>query len=195
MKKGKFIFLLPLTLLLTGCQIDITSSDYTSKLIPNWVSFVTQLGALLVLVLVVTFFAYKPIKKILKARQDHVESSIKDAEESKANWQENELKSETTILESSKKAAEIIEEAKVNAEKERNVILDETAKDVEKMKRDAENDIKRMEKEAEEEIKQEMVSIALEAAKELLGREVDSQDNVRYVEDFIDQVKKEKEAE
>ena len=195
MKKGKLIFLLPLTLLLTGCQIDIISSDYTSKLIPNWVSFVTQLGALLVLVLVVTFFAYKPIKKILKARQDHVESSIKDAEESKAKWQENELKSETTILESSKKAAEIIEEAKVNAEKERNVILDETAKDVEKMKRDAENDIKRMEKEAEEEIKQEMVSIALEAAKELLGREVDSQDNVRYVEDFIDQVKKEKEAE
>ena len=63
------------------------------------------------------------------------------------------------------------------------------------MKKDAENDIKRMELEAQEEIKEEMVSIALEAAKELLAREVDSKDNSRLVKDFIDQVKKEKEAE
>ena len=193
--KKKLVFFLPLTLLLSACEINISSSDYTSKLIPNWVSFVTQLGALLVLILVVIYFAYKPVKKILKKRQDYIESTIKDAEESKAKWQENELKSETTVLESTKKAAEIVQEAKLNAEKERNNILDATAKDVEKMKKDAENDIKRMELEAQEEIKEEMVSIALEAAKELLAREVDSKDNSRLVKDFIDQVKKEKEAE
>lgn len=194
MKNKKLVLLLPLTLLLSACDINITSNDYTSKLIPNWVSFVTQLGALIVLIIAVTYFAYKPVKKILKDRQDYIEKNIQDAEKSKAKWQENELKSETTVLESSRKAADIVAEAKSNAEKERNIILEQTAKDVEKMKKDAEDDIKRMEKEAEEDIKEEMVSIALEAAKELLAREVNSKDNSRFVNEFIDQVKKDEEA-
>ena len=68
MKKKRFIFLAPLALLLTGCNIDIKSSDFTDKLIPNWVSFVVQLAALIVLILIVFIFAYKPVKKIIKKR-------------------------------------------------------------------------------------------------------------------------------
>ncbi len=195
MKRGKLILLLPLTFALSGCNIELSSSDFTSKLIPNWVSFVTQLAALLVLILIVVVFAYKPIKKILKKRQDYIESNIKEAEESKAKWQENELKSETTVLESSRTASDIVNAAKIDAEKEKNLILEQTAKEVERMKKEAEDDIARSKKEAEEEIKEEMVSIALSAAEELLKREVDSSDNSRLVEDFIDQVKKDEEAE
>jgi len=194
MKKGKLILLLPLTFALSACNIEFKSSDFTSKLIPNWVSFLTQLGALLVLILVVIVFAYKPVKKILKKRQDYVENNIKEAEQSKAKWQENELKSETTVLESQRTAADIVSEAKLDAEKEKNLILEQTAQEVERMKLEAENDIARSRKEAEEEIRKEMVSIALSAAEELLGREVDSSDNSRLVEDFIDQVKKDEEA-
>ena len=47
-----------------------------------------------------------------------------------------------------------------------------------------------MEIEAQEQIKKEIVSVALDASKELLGREVSSKDNVRLVEDFIEEVKK-----
>ena len=191
MRKRNLIFLLPLTVLLSGCQIDLKSSDFTDKLIPNWVSFVTQLGALLVLVLVVILFAYKPVKKILKERQDYIEKEIKDAEDSKAIWQENQIKSETTVLESHKQAALIIDEAKKTALKEREKILEETASDVERMKIEAEDDIARMELEAQEDIRKEMVNIALEASKELLGREVNSKDNARLIEEFIVDTKKE----
>ena len=195
MRKKRFLFLLPLMVLLTGCTVDISSDDFTSKLIPNWVSFVTQVGALVVLVTVVLIFGYKPIKKIVTKRQEYIEQNIQDAEKAKATWQENERQSEATVLASNRTAANIVAEAKLDAEKERNIILDQTAKDVEKMKRDAESDIARMEKEAEEQIKEEMVSIALMAAEEILGREVDSSDNTRLVEEFIDQVKKDEEAE
>ena len=59
------------------------------------------------------------------------------------------------------------------------------------MKKDAEDDIARMELEAQEAIRKEMVSIALDASKELLGREVNSSDNTRLIEEFIEEVKKE----
>ena len=193
MTKRKLLFLLPLASLLTSCsgeELGLTSESFTSKLIPNWPSFVTQLAALVVLIIVVIVFAYKPVKKILKKRQDHIEENIKEAEKSKLVWQENELKSKETVLASERTAADIVAEAKKAAEKEKAAILETTQLEVNKMKSDAENDIARMEIEAQEQIKKEIVSVALDASKELLGREVSSKDNVRLVEDFIEEVKK-----
>lgn len=192
MKKRKLIFLLPALVLLTGCDVSdsLNSDTFLAKLIPNWVSFVVQLAALLVLILVVIFFAYKPVKKIVKKRQDYIESNIKEAEESKAIWKENELKSKETVLASDRTAANIVAEAKANAVIERNKILEQTQEDVSRMKLEAENDIARMELEAQDKIRKEIVSVALDASKELLGREVSSKDNNRLLEEFIEDVKK-----
>ncbi len=190
MKKRKLLFSLPLVFLLTSCSIDLNADDFTSKLIPNWPSFVAQVGALVVLIVVVIIFAYKPVKKIITKRKDYIENNIKEAEKSKAVWQENELKSKETVLASERTAADIVAEAKENAQKERAVILEQTEQDVVRMKKDAENDIARMEEEAQEQIKKEIVSVALDASSELLGREVSSKDNARLIEEFVEEVKK-----
>ena len=191
MKKRKIIFLLPLSFILTGCTIDLKSEDFTSKLIPNWPSFLMQLGALLILIFVVIFFAYKPVKKIVKDRQNYIEQNIKDAEQAKTTWQENEAKSKENVLASHKEAANIVAEARLEAEQEKAKILESASLEVVRMKKDAEEDIARMEVEAQESIKKEMVSIALDASKELLGREVSTSDNTRLIEQFIEEVKKE----
>ena len=194
MKKRKFIFLLPFLLSLTGCKEaisrELNAKAFLDKLIPNWTSFIVQVAALVVLILIVIIFGYKPIKKIINKRKDYIENEIKEAEKSKTTWQENELKSKETVLASTRTAADIVAEAKSNAEIERNKILEQAALDVEKMKKDAENDIARMEVEAQEKIRKEMVSVALDASKELLRREVTSEDNTRLIEEFIEEVKK-----
>ena len=184
------LFLLPLSLCLTSCDINITSDDFTSKIIPNWPSFVAQLGALIVLIIVVIIFAYKPVKKIINKRQDYIENNIKEAEESKAKWQENELKSQETVLASQRTAADIVAEAKVDAQKERAAILEQAKQEAVQMKLDAENDIARMESEAQEQIKKEIVNVALDASRELLGREVSSKDNDRLLNEFVENLKK-----
>ena len=192
MKKSRLFFLLPVLGLLTSCDIsqDLNSESFTSKLIPNWPSFVAQLGALIVLIIVFMIFGYKPVKKILQKRQDHIEENIKEAEKSKAIWQENELKSKETVLASERQAADIVQNAKVEAENQKALILEETQLQINKMKDDAQNDIKRMEIEAQEEIRKEIVSVALDASKEILGREISSKDNDRLLEEFVEEVKK-----
>ena len=188
--KKKFIFLFPFVAILTGCQIDLTAEDFQHKLIPNWASFVVQLLALVVLITVVIIFAYKPVKKIIIKRQDYIESNIKDAENSKAIWKENELKSKETVLASTRTAADIVADAKDAANAERMKILEDTALEVERMKKEAENDIARMKEEAKDDIHKEIVSVALDASKELLGREVTSSDNTRLIEEFIEDIEK-----
>lgn len=188
--KKKLLLLLVASTLLTSCESGVDSESFTSKLIPNWISFVAQLGALVVLITVVIIFAYKPVKKIIRKRQDYIEDNIKEAEKSKAIWQENELKSKETVLASNRTAADIVLEAKEQALKERESILKQTELDVLKMKQDAEEDIVRMESEAKDAIKKEIVNVALDASKELLGREVSSKDNDRLLEEFIEEIKK-----
>ena len=195
MKKRNLFFLPLIALGLTSCDTEAISKElnaetFMNKLIPNWPSFVAQLGALIVLIIVFFVFAYKPVKKILKKRQDHIEENIKEAELSKAKWQENELKSKETVLASQRTAADIVAEAKADALKEKDAILEQTQIEVNKMKLDAKNDIARMEQEAQEQIKKEIVNVALDASSELLGREVSSKDNARLLEEFVEDIKK-----
>ena len=51
-------------------DIGETISTIGEKLVPNWVSFVVQFLSFLILLLVVFFLAYKPVKKILKKLSD-----------------------------------------------------------------------------------------------------------------------------
>ena len=158
------------------------------KLIPNWISFTVQFAALVIMILVIFFVAYKPVKKIMTKRANYVEANIRDSEKAKAEAQQNISASEEMVIASKKEAAEIIASAKATADSNSRATLEETALEVKKMKDDAKADIERSKKEAKEEIRQEMVSVALTASEEVLKREINEKDNARLVEDFIKEI-------
>ena len=164
--------------------------DIMSKLIPNWTSFVVQLAAFLVLVAIVIYFGYKPVKKLIKTREDYIEDNIKQSELAKSRANDNIIKSEETLTKSHKEANEIIEQAKLDAEAEKSRILEETALLVSKMKSDAEADILQSQEDAKEEIRKEMINLALDASSEILSRNVNTKDNEKLADDFIRSIDK-----
>ena len=165
--------------------LDIGPEDYIAKLIPNWTSFVVQLCGLIVMLIVVILIGYKPVKKMLKKRQDYIESSVRDAQVNKVQAERDRIQANEMIIASKKQASEII----ANAEKEANLRKDEmianTNQVIQKMKRDAQADIEQSRKDALEDIHDEIVSVALMASSEVLKREINEKDNARIVEDFI----------
>ncbi len=165
------------------------SAGFKEKLIPSWLSFVVQFAALVVLLIVVFVFAYKPIKKMLNKRADYIEQNIHEAEKNKAIAQENATQSQEMIIASKKQAASIIEEAQKQAESNRLLMVEQTRKEVEQMKLQAEEDIKRSQQDALEAIHDEMVAVALDASAEILKREVNEKDNKRLAEEFVNNLK------
>lgn len=177
---------------LTACDTSALGNEIAKikdKLIPSWVSFVVQFGALVILIFIVMFCAYKPVKKILQKRGDYIEKNIRDSEESKAKAELAAKQSSELILESKRQASIIIEEANKAAQKDKEAMLQETRIEVAKMKSDAENDIERSKQEALDEIHKEMVDVALAASSEILKREVTEKDNARLAEEFIESLK------
>lgn len=158
------------------------------NLIPSWVSLLMQLAAFIILLVIVVFLAYKPVKKMLKARQDYIEKEISDAEKAKAEAAVNLSQSQEAILASKKQASLILEDATAQAQRRKDEALEQARLEVEEMKRLAQEDIQRSKQEALDEIHKEMVDIALMTSSEILKREVNDEDNARLAREFIDRL-------
>ena len=169
-------------------DIGETISSIGEKLVPNWVSFVVQFLSFLILLLVVFFLAYKPVKKILKKRADYVENEIKQAKENNDQAQASVEEAKQLVATSKEKASEIIKNAEVQGQERFDAIILEAKQEVAEMKKAAEIDIERAKEDAIQDIRSEMVNVALSASKEILKREVDSKDNVKLAEDFINRI-------
>ena len=158
------------------------------RLIPSWLSFVVQLSSFIILLLVVFFVAYKPVKRILKKRADYVENQIKEAAENNASaLKENEIAKEN-VANSKKEASLIIANAEKAGQEKYDAIIEEAKSEVDEMKKQAEVDIERAKQDAKQDIRNEMINVALGASEEILKREVDNDDNKRLAEDFINRL-------
>ena len=169
-------------------SIGETISSIGEKLIPNWISFVVQFLSFLILLLAVFFLAYKPVKRILKKRADHIEDEINQAEEKNAQAAASVNEAKELVSSSKVKASEIIKNAESQGQERYDAIILEAKQEVAEMKKAAEEDIERAKVDAVQDIRSEMVNVALSASKEILKREVDKKDNVKLAEDFIDQL-------
>ena len=158
------------------------------KLIPNLLSFVVQFLSFLVLLLVVFFVAYKPVKRLLAKRAEFIENEVKEAKENNAKAAASVNEAKQLVNESKIKASEIIKNAEAQGQEKFDEMILEAKQEVSQMKKDAEEDIVRAKEEAINDIRAEMVSVALSASKEILKREVDNEDNVRLAEEFIDRL-------
>ena len=190
MKKSKLALLCFSTVAatsLTGC--DVTIGDITEKLFPNPWDALAVFLAFVVLLIAVFYFAYKPVKKLLKERGDYVEGKIKSAEEREEKSQQLLNEANEEVKNKKVEAMGIVEKTKEDAQKERAAIL-------EKAKEEKEAEIKRTKEEiaqeieaSKDEIHREIVSVAIDASSKVLEREVNKEDNEKLIDSFIDDLK------
>ena len=190
-KLGKLSLLLLAPIVITGCDgKPFEQEDFLHYLFPNPWDALAIFLAFIVLLLVVFYFAYKPVKKLIKNRKDYVEGKIKNAEEREALAAKKVEEAEKEIVESRQKAIEIVEKAKLDASKERDEIKAQAKLDADKEVERARQEIAQEIEATKDEIHREIVSVALDASSKVLEREVNKKDNEKLINDFIDELDK-----
>lgn len=191
MKKSfKFLMISFLTsILLTSCDgAPVDQDSMIKKLFGSWQSLLIQLGATLIMILVVSKFLMKPVREILQKRQDYVINQVNTAEQIKKDAEEKEKEVNSRIASLNVEASHIIDEAKKSAES----IKEQAYKEIEEEKLIQQANLqKQLEQEkinAKEEIRKEILDVALKATEVVLQREVNSTDNKIIVENFIKEV-------
>lgn len=172
-------------------DLGITPEDFIEKLFPSgWQPLVIQLLSFLVLAIGAIYLFYKPVRKLLDDRQTYVETNIQEAENANktANARLENLDQE--IEEKRKEAQALIDDARILATSEQERIVLEARIEAERILKEAKEDIELSKEKARQEIKDEILDVALEASRVILGREVNGSDHQRLVEEFIKDVDK-----
>lgn len=181
-------------LALSSCgKAPFDKDSFLSKLFPQPWDALAIFLAFIVLLLVAFYLAYKPVKKLIKDRQDYVSGKIKEAEDREEKTRGLVLEAEKNVGESKKTAQQIIEKAQEDANKQKAIIIADAKKEAELEKEKAKQEIAQEFEASKDEIHREIVSVAMDASSKVLGREVNDEDNRRLVDDFVKDLKKDDE--
>ena len=182
-------------LTLTSCdeaQLSEKIGTTIANMLPNLYITLMQLALFILVAVLFIWLAYKPLKKKLKQRSDYIEKNIKDSEVNKNIAEQNAIKSNQMIIDSQKRAGEIIANAQKVAENKASTLQHELSESIEKQKTQATKDIEDQKRKMISDAKSEIVEAAIETSKEILGREVKKEDNDKFVDDFLKEFEKEK---
>ncbi|MBQ2069820.1 MAG: F0F1 ATP synthase subunit B [Bacilli bacterium] len=173
----------------SGQEGPIEKDDLISKIFPStpW-DVVIQLSAFVILLLIVFFVGYKPVKKLLAERKSYVEGQIKDAEESNRIAKEAAEKKDDVIAEGRAEAARIIEDARAQANLEANAIVSSAKEEAIRRRVEADKEIEEAKAASIEEVKESIVDVAIAASSQVLEREVSKEDNERLIKDFVSDI-------
>lgn len=164
----------------------ITKESFVDKLFPNPWDALAVFLAFVVLLIVVFYFAYKPLKKLIQKRADYVDGKLRHAEQSEKEALEKVEEAKSNVKKSQQEALAIVETAKEDAEKERARIRQKAKEDADQEFLRAKQEIEQEIEKSKDEIHSQIVDVAFDASKKVLSREVKDQDNEKLINQFID---------
>ena len=162
-----------------------SGEDFVNKVFPNIWAFLVQLIAFIIMVFVVIKFAYKPVRKFLDKRREYIANNLKEAEEKNSEANKNIQESITSLNSSKKEAIKIIQDAKKESEIQREKMLEETNAQLQEKRLQAQEDIKKEQEKAIKQVHDDVVSLAYQATKSILEREVNEEDDKKLVDEFV----------
>ena len=148
-------------------------------------TFIAQICNLLIQMYLIKRFLFKPVQEILAKRKAMADAQVSDAEKAKNEALELKSSYEKAMANAKAEAGEIVQNATRAASEKSDAMLEEAAKEVARMKTQAEADIAQEKKKAVNELKNEIGGIAMEIASEVVEREINDKDHAALIEKFI----------
>lgn len=200
MKKGNikltFLFLI-CSILLTSCNTENLGNDISNtiseNLIPNLYSTLALIAATIILFVCIIFLGYKPAKKFLSKRKELLDKEVDETKKNATEAKMKNLEADKNIAKSKNKAKEIVNQAKIDANIQKEEILQSANEEASKRLKDTESIISKQKAEAYKEIKDVVVDVAFDATKKILEREVNKDDNQKIIDDFVTKINDNKE--
>ena len=148
-------------------------------------TMIAQVLNFLILAAILRAVAYKPVARLLQQRSASIKNSIDKAEADKKAAAETLAEYKNQLAEANRKAQAIVDKAELTARQEREALVAETKKEIDKMKQNAQEEIQNERNRAFEQMKAEIVSLSLAAAEKIVAKNLSTKDNDKLVNDFI----------
>lgn len=159
--------------------------EINATLIAQWINF-------LIVVAIVTKFAYKPLMKALADRQAKIVGNLETAEKERSAAEELKREYQEQLAQARTQAQAIVDKATKLADQLKEEILTEARAEHGRLLKAAQEEIIREQQRAVDQLRNEMVSLSIAAATKIIGRNIDAAINAGLVSEFIDKLDEQK---
>ena len=151
-------------------------------------TLIAQLLNLFIQVMLIKKFLFKPIREVLAKRKALADAELADAAKAKEEAEALKSEYEESMKQARDKANDILNTAQKSASQQSEEIIREANAQAVSIKAKAERDIEQERRKAVNEIKDEIGDMAMEIAGKVIGREINSSDHEKLIDDFINKV-------
>jgi F-type H+-transporting ATPase subunit b len=153
----------------------------TNELVWGAISFVILLGLLYK-------FAWPGLKKGLEGRTERIRSDLDAAESQRAEANQILSEYQAQLADAKNEAARVIEESRQTADAMRRDLQTRAEAEITEMRQRAAADIEAAKAQAIADLRNEVASLAIGAAEQVVGRSLDRDTNVALVEEYINRL-------
>ncbi len=151
--------------------------------------FIWTILTFLLLLTVLAKFAWKPLLKMLKDREDMIRNSLEDAEKAQTELERLNTEGEEIINKARAEAQEILSQGKASASKMKEETLNDAKEKARSITEDAQKQIQVEKEKAIAEIKGEVVNLSLSVAEKLIRKNLSPEDNKALIDESLSNVK------
>src|ERR1051326_1181811 len=151
----------------------------------NAIAFLSQLFSFGVIFLVLWRWGFPTIIKTLDKRQAVIREGVENAEKARRDLEEATKRADETMLEARRQAQEVIAQATKGAEREAHRIQEEAYARAQQSEQQQVARIQQEAARAQAELSRLVVNLSIQAATKVISKSVDSSDNRRLVEEFV----------
>ena len=155
--------------------------------IDTW-TMIGQWCNLLILVLLVKKFLFKPVERIFAKRQEELDKLYSDANEASTAANEMRVDYEKHLAEAKQEAADIVSTATVNAQRRSDEIISEAQKKAAAIMEKTSAEVELERKKAVNDAKDEIGKLAVDIASKVVEKEISEEDHKKLIEEFINNV-------
>ena len=148
-------------------------------------TILAQILNFLILVVILRAVAYKPVARLLQQRSDKIKGDLNKAEADRKAAEQTLEEYKNQLSAAHKKAQEIVDKANLTARQEHDAAVEETRREIERMKISAQAEIENERNRAFDQMKSQIVSLSLAAAGKIVSKNIDTKENDKLVNDFI----------
>lgn len=151
-------------------------------------TLIAQIVNFLILVGILTKFAYKPLMKALEDRQQKIADNIDSAERERQEAQQLKLGYQQQLADARTQAQAIVEKAEKLAEEAKEEILKEARVESARILKAVQEEVARERALALAQLKGEVVTLSMAAATKIIEKNIDTETNANLVSSFIEKL-------
>lgn len=153
----------------------------------TWTALFTLLNTI-TLFLVLRHFLFKPVMKMIKDRQEEIDTMYREADEAKSSADALEAEYQQKLSVAADTSERIVKEAVDRGRQREEEIIRQANADASAIRSKAAADIAQEKKKALNDAKDEISGMAIAIAEKVVGRQINEADQDKLVDEFIDQL-------